>query len=235
MSTSRRSMLGALGTVALAGTVGMFPRASLAQAYKPANVLTPDDAQKRLMQGNERYVSNQSSTPRDFAATRGALAMGQNPYACILGCADSRVSPELCFDEAAGDLFVTRVAGNYVTNDMLASLEYGVAVLKAQFIMVLGHTSCGAVSAAVSAFQKNTAFPGHIQSIATALKPAVIAASKNANGEALVAAATIENIKQNVKRLQESTPILRNLVRTGKLKVAGGLYHLDTGRVEPIS
>jgi carbonic anhydrase len=234
VSPSRRSILGAAAAGALMGLGGVFGQVRAASAYKPANVLTPDEALARLMQGNERYASNQT-VPRDFDATRPDLAAGQNPYACVLGCADSRVGPELCFDEARGDLFVTRVAGNYVTNDMLASLEYGVAVLKAKFIMVLGHTSCGAISAAVSAFEKNTAFPGHIQSIATALKPAVSAAAKSSKGGNLLEAATKVNIQMNVKRLQESTPVLRNLVRTGALKVAGGLYHLDTGRVELIS
>lgn len=232
VSHSRRSMLGAaFGAGALMAAGGAFAQAPASPAYKPGNVLTPDEALARLMQGNERYVSNKS-TSQDFASTRGALTAGQNPYACILGCADSRVGPELCFDEARGDLFVCRLAGNYVTNDMLASLEYGVAVLKARFIMVLGHTSCGAVSAAISAYQKDTAFPGHIQSIATALKPAVAAAAKSQKGGDLMDATTRFNIQQNVKRLRESTPVLRGMVRSGDLKVAGGLYHLDTGKVE---
>jgi carbonic anhydrase len=234
VSPSRRSILGAAAAGVLMGVGGVFGQAHAADpAYKPDNVLTPDQALARLMQGNERYASNQA-VPRDFASTRPALVAGQNPYACILSCADSRVGPELCFDEARGDLFVTRVAGNFVTNDMLASLEYGVAVLKAKFIMVLGHSSCGAVSAAVSAFEKDTVFPGHIQSLATALKPAVSAAAKNLQGVSLLEAATKVNIQMNVRRLRESTPVLRSLVRSGELKVAGGLYHLDTGRVELI-
>jgi carbonic anhydrase len=234
VSSSRRSMLGVAAAGALVGAAGMLGQARAASpAYKPGNVMTPDEALARLMQGNERYASNQP-VAKDFASTRSALAAGQNPYACILGCADSRVGPELCFDEARGDLFVTRIAGNFVTNEMLASLEYGVAVLKAKFIMVLGHTSCGAMSAAVSAFQKSTAFPGHIQSLATALKPAVTAAAKNAQGGNLVEEATKTNVRMNVKRLQDSTPVLRNMVRAGALKVAGAVYHLDTGRVELI-
>ncbi len=233
-SPSRRSVLAAMGAAAaLMSTGGLFTRALAAQVQKPANVLTPDEALTRLMQGNARYASNKPVT-RDFASTRSTLATGQNPYACILGCADSRVSPELCFDEALGDLFVNRVAGNYVTNDMLASLEYGVAVLKAPLIMVLGHTQCGAVSAAVSGFEHNTSFPGHIQSIVTALMPSVRAAAKTVHGGGgmLVAAATKENIRENVKHLQEATPVLRKLARAGELKVVGGLYHLDTGHVE---
>src|SRR5690606_28019741 len=102
---------------------------------------------ERLMEGNERYASG-NATIRDFESTRSLLAKGQNPYASLLSCADSRVSPELCFDEARGDLFVTRVAGNYVTNDIVASLEYGAAVLNSPLIMVLGHTQCGAIGAA---------------------------------------------------------------------------------------
>lgn len=233
-SPSRRSVLAAMGAVAMMGTTGLFTQARAAQTPKPGNVLTPDEALARLIRGNERYVSNKAGA-RDFASTRSALASGQNPYACILGCADSRVGPELCFDESMGDLFVTRVAGNYVTNDMLASLEYGTAVLKAPLIMVLGHTHCGAVSAAVKAFESDASFPGHIQSIATALAPAVQAAEKSKHSGTLVAAATTENIKQNVKHLREATPILRGLVRAGKLKVVGGLYQLETGRVQLIT
>src|SRR5690606_31461360 len=143
---------------------------------KPENVLSSDQAIKRLLEGNRRYASGKTRS-RDFASTRAALASGQNPYAGILSCADSRVGPELCFDEERGDLFVLRVAGNYVTSDMLASLEYGVAVLNMPAIMVLGHTGCGAVNAAVSAFEKQAEFPGHIQNIVTELMPAVRAAA----------------------------------------------------------
>jgi carbonic anhydrase len=124
------------------------------------------------------------------------------------------------------------VAGNYVTSDILASLEYGVAVLNTPLIMVLGHTSCGAVSAAVSAFEKQTEFPGHIQNFVLELMPAVRATAAEPHQGTLLQAATIKNIKQNVQRLQEATPILSRAVQAGKIKVIGGLYHLDTGDVE---
>jgi carbonic anhydrase len=153
----------------------------------------------------------------------------------VLGCADSRVSPELCFDEARGDLFVTRVAGNYVTTDILASLEYGAAVLKAPLIMVLGHTRCGAISATVDALKNDTNFPGHIQSITTALMPAIRASVAAGQENALVEAATKENIRRNVGLLREATPILARSVREGKIKIVGGIYRLDTGRVELVS
>ncbi|HEY9573450.1 MAG TPA: carbonic anhydrase [Pusillimonas sp.] len=215
----------------MAGVSGLFGQAYAAAPPKPDNILLPDQALERLMQGNARYASN-ASTHRDFASTRAALATGQNPYACLLSCADSRVSPELCFDEARGDLFVTRIAGNYVTNDILASLEYGVAVLHSPLIMVLGHTRCGAISATVDAFKKNAQFPGHIQSIATAILPAVRASASSKHAGTLIEAATKENIRRSVKTLQEATPILAKSVHEKTLKIVGGIYRLDTGRVD---
>lgn len=233
-SQSRRTALGIIGAISLFGISSAARFAHAKSPPKPDNVLSPEQAVKRLIEGNERYVSDKTQDRR-FALKRAALVDGQNPYACILSCADSRVSPELCFDEARGDLFVARVAGNYVTNDILASLEYGVAVLNTPLIMVLGHTRCGAVSATVSALEKQAEFPGHIQTIVTALMPAARAAAAQSHQGALVQAATIENIKQNVQRLQEATPILSNAVQTGKIKVVGGLYELETGRVELVA
>jgi carbonic anhydrase len=231
-SPSRRKMLATLGIASLS-LAGMAGHASAAPP-KPDNVLNPDEALERLMRGNERYASNQSAE-RDFSSTRSSLAMAQNPYACLLSCADSRVSPELCFDEARGDLFVARIAGNYVTTDILASLEYGTAVLQAPLIMVLGHTRCGAISATVDALQKDAAFPGHIQNITTALMPAVRAAVSEKHGGTLIEAATKENIRRNVGLLQEATPLLSRSVRDGKVKIVGGIYRLDTGRVDLVS
>lgn len=234
LSPSRRAALGMIGAISLFGLPAVARAAEAQLPPKPENTLTPEEAVKRLMDGNERYKSGKTRD-RVFASTRAALASGQNPYACILSCADSRVSPELCFDEERGDLFVTRVAGNYLTSDILASLEYGVAVLHAPLIMALGHTRCGAVSAAVNAFEKDAQFPGHIQTIVTAIMPAVRAAATKPHPDGLTEASTIENIKQNVRRLQEATPILSSAVRTGRVKVVGGLYSLDTGRVELVA
>ncbi|MFT0546844.1 carbonic anhydrase [Allopusillimonas ginsengisoli] len=233
-STSRRAALGMMGAVSLFGMSALAPAVYAKQPPKPGNALSPDEALKRLMSGNERYSTGKTQE-RSFASTRAALAGGQNPYASILSCADSRVSPELCFDEERGDLFVTRVAGNYVTNDLLASLEYGAAVLNSPLIMVLGHTSCGAVGAAVSAVEDKAEFPGHIQTIVSAIVPSVRAAAAQTHEGTLLQAATIQNIKHNVELLQKATPILVNAVQAGKLKVVGGLYHLETGRVELIA
>ena len=232
-SKSRRSMMGFLGAMPLAAAMASTGVQASTNVPKPQNTLTPDEALARLMAGNERYVSG-NSQPVNFANTRAKLTGGQNPYACLLSCADSRVGPEYCFDEGRGDLFVTRVAGNFVTPDILASLEYGTAVLQSPLIMVLGHTSCGAISAAVSAYTKNTAFPGHIQSLTTALAPAVRQAVADKSTD-LIQASTRINILQNVRSLQESNPLISERVKAGKLKIVGGLYHLDTGRVEMVS
>lgn len=231
-TTSRRGFLGSLAALP-ALTLPAVAMAKHHEPPKPGNVLTPDQALERLMQGNERYTQN-AMNARGFEATRAALATGQNPFACVLSCADSRVSPEFCFDEERGDLFVTRVAGNYVNTPLLASLEYAVAVLNAPLIMVLGHTQCGAIGAAIDAEENNTGFPGHIQSITSALAPAVRKAKAGKPAD-MMDATTRENIRLNVAALQQSTPLLRQHVEQGKLKVVGGLYHLKTGKVEMLS
>jgi carbonic anhydrase len=231
-SVARRRLL---KTVGFASTFSLMGLGSQSYAKgtppKPDNVLTPDQALERMMAGNARYA-NADSLKIDVKETRGALSRGQNPYACVLSCADSRVSPELCFDEARGDLFVTRVAGNFVNTDILASLEYAVAVLKAPLILVLGHTSCGAIEAAVKAYTQNTTYPGHIQSLTTALAPAVREVSKTVNAEGLVSAATDANVQLNVTKLKESNPILSERISKGQLKIVGGVYDLSTGRVK---
>lgn len=227
----RRRFLTAM--VSTAGLLATGMPLSAGAAPKPENVMTPESALARLMAGNARYASG-TETANGFKTTQKSLSKGQNPYACILGCADSRVSPELCFDENQGDLFVTRVAGNYVTPEILASLEYGTAVLKAPLIMVLGHTSCGAINAAIKAVKNDEAFPGHIQKLATDLSPAVenVMKAKPAN---LELASVKENVLLNVAKLQNSTPLLRRMVQNKQLQVVGGVYDLNTGRVELIT
>jgi carbonic anhydrase len=224
---SRRKLITTLA--ASAGLLAAGIPAFAASPPKPENVISPDEALKRLIAGNQRYVSNQP-LPADFAATRAALAGGQNPYASLLSCADSRISPELCFDAERGDLFVTRVAGNFVTPEILASLEYGAAVLKSPLIMVLGHTSCGAINAAIKAVKNDEDFPGHIQQLTSNLAPAVDAAMKK-DPNNLENAAVRENVRLNVTKLQNSTPILRRLVQNHSLRVVGGVYDLKTGQV----
>ncbi len=199
---------------------------------KPENTLTPEKALERLLEGNRRYYSSESRT-RNFEDTRDISVAGQNPYASILACADSRVSPELCFDEDRGDLFVIRLAGNYVSIDVLASLEYGSAVLHTPLIMVLGHEDCGAVKAAIKAYEDYTEFPGHIQMITSTLGDAVRAGLRM-RGE-IVDATARENVILNVNRLKDSTPIIKKLYKEKKINIVGALFHLRNGEIEIIS
>ena len=200
---------------------------------EPENVLTPTQALERLMEGNKRHWTGQVTPALDIHTPQDALVQGQNPYAAILGCADSRVGPEQCFDEAHGDLFVARVAGNYITVDFLATLEYAVAVLHTPLIMVLGHESCGAVGAAIEAIDNNKQSPGHTQTMATALSPAVRAA-RNMSGP-LYDNAVKMNVILTVAELKNSTPVLSRFVREKKMRVVGGVYRLGTGKVELVS
>ena len=233
--TSRRSFLkyAALGIGASLAASSWPVIAAGGPAPKPENVISPEEALQRLMEGNARYVAN-TPLPLTYAATRAALVHGQNPYACILGCSDSRVNPDLCFDAERGDLFVARVAGNFVTPEILASLEYGTAVLQSPLIMVLGHTGCGAIKASIKAVKNDEDFPGHIQLLASSLTPAIDAALKMGSPD-IESSAIRENVRINVDRLQNSTPILRRLVQRKKLLVVGGVYDLTSGRVDLVT
>jgi carbonic anhydrase len=217
----------------LAGTGGTTAAAANVKRPPPLpeNVMTPEAALERLMEGNGRYVAGES-TPLNFAPDRAALVTGQNPYATILSCSDSRVSPEFCFDEQRGDLFVARVAGNYLTTDFVATLEYGAVVLHTPLIMVLGHQACGAVRAAINAVDNHEQFPGHIQSIASALAPAVSAA-KGMRGDRFDNVVRM-NVIRTVQKLRKKPPVLSKLVAERKLMVVGGVYNLTTGKVDQV-
>ncbi|WP_022722061.1 carbonic anhydrase [Rhodopseudomonas sp. B29] len=215
------------------GGLGLLAAATLpiaAQAQTPSNPGdTPDAALDKLMQGNARYAAG-DLRERDYSAGRAARAEGQAPFAAILGCADSRVAPELAFDQGPGQLFVVRVAGNFVTPDGLASLEYGAAVLGTKVIMVLGHSNCGAVNATVAALQKGNDLPGHIADLVRAMKPGIQPVLKQP-GDDLRQRAVVGNVKANVQKLQAAKPILGKMVASGKLKIVGGVYDLASGKV----
>jgi carbonic anhydrase len=228
---SRRNVLGVA-----ASTVGLLlanaAGAKEAKAPpKPQNVLSPGASLERLLKGNARYVEG-VSLRHDFKHEREALVGGQNPYAAILSCADSRIAPEYAFDTARGDLFVCRVAGNFASDEMIASLEYGVAVLNTPLILVLGHERCGAIDAAIKSLKDNTTLSGHLPLLVTAIAPAVKAVSQKAGDAA--SNATRQNVIDNVAKLSSATPILSAAVAEGKLKVAGGIYRLRDGKVEMV-
>jgi carbonic anhydrase len=227
---ARRSVLKRALTAAAGLAIARHALAAdVAGPPKADNVLSPDAALDRLMAGNARYVEGVSRR-HDFKHEREALSKGQNPFAAVLGCADSRIAPEYCFDTARGDVFVCRVAGNFASEDIVASLEYTVAVLSTPLILVLGHVSCGAIDATIKSIKDGVTLPGHMAKLVTALTPAVNAVH-GAPGE-LLANAIRRNVTLNVEKLKTSAPILKSFVEDKRVRIVGGIYQLKTGRVE---
>jgi carbonic anhydrase len=219
---NRRTLLqGALATSALAAV----PRAMRAMP----NSVAPSEALQRLMDGNARYMRNQIDL-KDFTAGRAARALAQYPIAAILGCADSRVAPELIFDRDPGELFVCRVAGNYMNVDILASLEYGVAVLGAPLVMVLGHTNCGAVKAVLQYEKDRKPLPGHLQMMLDAVSPGVAEAIRQGPADQLDHAIEA-NVRHNAQRLRQAHPVIAKAVEEKRVEVVSAIYELATGQV----
>jgi carbonic anhydrase len=184
--------------------------------------LTPDAALQELLAGNERFASNKlTSIEHDLTMLKEKTVDKQEPFVAVLSCADSRVPVELIFDQTIGHVFVTRVAGNVVTPEIIASLEYGVAVLGVKALVVLGHKSCGAVKAAMKA----DSVPGQI----SALYPCLRAAVQQSDGD--FDKAIVANTKVQADLLSTSSTVIRDAVKAGKLKVAAGVYDLGTGKV----
>lgn len=191
--------------------------------------VTPDSVINELKNGNAHHVRHQYQHPHDTLKRQRELVSGQHPHAEILSCADSRVPPEIIFDQGLGDLFVIRVAGNVATDTELGSLEYGAEHLHIGLLVVLGHESCGAVTAAVEG--GNT--EGHITALINLIKPAVDK-TRGMPGDP-VANAVRTNVQMVVQQLRSSTPVLSELVAHGKLKIIGGVYSLETGEVTWLS
>lgn len=189
-------------------------------------------AQKALIdlrEGNARFVAGALINPRRTPERRQEVAPKQHPIAAILSCSDSRVPPEILFDQGLGDLFVVRVAGNVLNDENIGSIEYAVEHLRVPLVVVLGHTRCGAVKAAVV----GGLFPGCIASLVAALAPAVDEAKRCAGGagDDLAEVVTRVNVERGVARLKGQEPILSGLVRKKELAVVGALYDLGTGVV----
>jgi len=182
-------------------------------------------ALQKLIDGNQRYVDGKAVCVNQTRDRRAELANGQHPFAAILGCSDSRVPPEIVFDQGLGDLFVVRLAGNVADPVAVDSIDYAVKNLGSRLILVLGHDRCGAVTAAVNGHEGG----GEVGPMLAELRPAV-AASKGQPGDP-VANAIRENVVLMVEKLRNSKP-LHAMVRSGELKVVGGIYRLDTGKVE---
>lgn len=180
------------------------------------SIVVPAEAIARLKDGNSRYTIERPAE----------LAKGQHPFAIVVSCSDSRVSPEIVFDQALGDLFICRVAGNVINDESLGSIEYAVDELGVRLIVVLGHQGCGAVQTAKETIAAKGKAAGHIQSLVTAIKPAVEATAKD-DLDATIKA----NVKHVVGALRSATPILKPKVDSDEIKVVGATYSLDTGFV----
>jgi len=188
-------------------------------------VMSADRALAKLLEGNRRYAQNKEQHPDETMARRKELENEQHPFAVILSCADSRVPPELIFDQGLGDLFVIRVAGNIADGDVLGSIEYAVEHLGTKLILVLGHEKCGAVSAAVEGTQE----PGPLKSLLTALQPSV-EESRNTPGDK-VHNCVKANARYVARQIRESEPELKKLIQKQGAKVMAADYALDSGRV----
>jgi carbonic anhydrase len=217
---SRRHVVSAALGGAMAATiwgVGAASRPASAQS-----TMSPDDALKALMDGNRRFVERRlTSFQEDMDMLRQNTAEKQEPFASVLACADSRMPVELVFDQSIGHVFVNRVAGNIATSEIIASVEYGAAVLGTSVFMVLGHGNCGAIKATIAA----KAVPGQISSLYSYLRPAV----NQANGD--LDSAIAANARIQAQLLRESSTVVAGLVKDGKIKVVAAVYDLASGKV----
>lgn len=205
--------------------VNPTPAATVANNSNAAPQTTePSDPLERLLAGNQRFAEGHSIHPDEDLVRRAALATGQKPFAVVLSCSDSRVPPELVFDQGFGDLFVVRVAGNIFDDAVDGSIEYATEHLGAQLIVVLGHESCGAVTAAI---QHNR--EAHIQTLAKAIEPALVESAKQ-SGDA-TANAVRANVQMVRRQIESNPPILSKLVGEKKLRVVGAYYNLHDGTV----
>lgn len=189
---------------------------------------SPAHALSVLREGNDRFVEGRPRT-ETLTALIAELTEGQRPFAIVLGCSDSRVPVETVFDQPPGNVFTVRIAGNFLNADNYGSIEYGVAVLKAQLILVLGHSKCGAVGAAVAFAKDGTTQPGHIARLVAAVAPAA-EATRGKSGD-WIENAVVENVRRTVAAMTSGSTIVAEAVRSGDVEVKGGVYDLHTGKV----
>jgi len=207
------------------GTTALIAAGLLATAAQNA-MPTPDAVIADLKAGNAHHVAKKYQRPNQTAERQQALANGQHPHCVILTCADSRVPPELIFDQGLGDVFDIRVAGNVAGNDEIASIEYAAEHLSVPVVVVMGHTKCGAVEAAV----KGGEVHGHLPDLLAAIRPAV-ERTKGQPGDPIDNAVRA-HVENSVAALRGSKPVLADLVTKGKLRIVGAVYSIETGKVE---
>ncbi len=233
MPSSRRHFLVTASAAAITASTLHSNLALAAPRTTPAP--SPDEVLRMMQEGNARFVAGASTHPRRTPNDFKPLAAGQAPIACIIACSDSRVTPEILFDLGIGDLFVVRVAGNYVSGagpTVKGSIEYAVAELGVSLVLVLGHSQCGAVKAAIQHLHDKDALPGAINDLVNTIKPAVLESEK-LPGDPLENAIRA-NVRRGVERLNTLQPIIGPAVKSGKIKIAGAVYDLATGKVQTI-
>lgn len=213
-------------TVSIISVCAAEAKAEQGKAAEKTAEVTSEAAMKKLVEGNKRFVTGKAINPDRDKKRREEIASAQHPFVVILTCSDSRVSPEVIFDQGLGDIFEIRDAGNIVDNVVLGSIEYAVEHLHSPLVVVLGHERCGAVSAAVAGGE----IPGHIGAIVEEMKESVEKAK--AKGGDIIDNAVYENIDATVKKISESQPVIEELVKSGKVKVVGAYYDLDSGEVK---
>ncbi|MFV2116173.1 carbonic anhydrase [Micromonospora sp. LOL_025] len=224
---SRRSLLATGGATAVALGLAASRPATAAPSQLP--VVTPAEAWRRLRHGNHRFVTGHSRHPHQSLADLRRLAAGQHPIAITLGCADSRVAPEVLFDQGLGDLFDNRVAGNIVDDLLLGSIEFAVEEFHSPLIVVLGHERRGAITATIDAIRTGGSAPGHIGTIVESLRPVVAPVLGQPGDE--VDNGVRANVRAQVQALTVRSPIIAERLHAGALKVIGARYDLDNGQV----
>ena len=219
MDQNRRAFVGrSIAAATTAGFSGLIPRT----AIRAQTALSPEAALQQLIDGNRRFAEGRlTSFTEDLDILKAKTVDKQEPFAAVLSCADSRVPVELIFDQSIGHVFVTRVAGNIATTPIIASLEFGVAVLGTKAIMVLGHANCGAVKASIEA----KAVPGQISALYAYIRPAVDQAGPD------LEAAIKANAKIQAGLLRQSSPVLAGHIKENQLKIVAGYYDLSSGKV----
>lgn len=235
MTINRRAILsGGAVLAASAGTAAARDRqvSQLAPTKDGYSALSPDEALDYLIRGNKAFLSDTPAEPPVGSKRRLELAKGQAPFCAYVSCSDSRVPPELLFGRGLGELFIVRNAGNTIDTAAMGSIEFAVSALRVPLIVIMGHEACGAVKAAQAVVESNAVFPGSIDDMIQPIIPAVLAA-RDESGKIDTDSAARQNVRRVVKNLRtESSPLILEPQRAGKLKVVGAFYELDEGRVD---
>jgi carbonic anhydrase len=192
--------------------------------------MTPAEALARLKEGNARFVANRMAE-RDLVEQVHITGSGQYPFAIVLGCVDSRVPPELIFDQGIGDIFSARIAGNFVNTDILGSMEFATKVAGARLIFVLGHSACGAIQGAVDGAEL-----GNLTGMLAKLEPAIEAVptpneGRSSQNTTFVQQVAEKNVELTIEAIQEQSPVLREMLEKEEIRIAGGMYDIETGEV----